>query len=54
VSLLPNCQQADEHISSFTLKLPTPELEGTLKINDMAPSTPYIYVLIKEKEIIIN
>ncbi|GAA0170960.1 transporter [Lithospermum erythrorhizon] len=32
VNLLPNQQQADEHISSFKLKLPTPELERALNI----------------------
>lgn len=34
VSLLPNRQQADEYISSFKLKLPTPELERALKIKE--------------------
>ncbi|BAT74660.1 hypothetical protein LR48_Vigan511s010600 [Vigna angularis] len=34
VSMLPNRQQADEYISSFKLKLPTPELERALKIKD--------------------
>lgn len=34
VNLLPNRQQADEHISSFRLKLPTPELERALNIKD--------------------
>ncbi|MED6143656.1 putative potassium transporter 12, variant 3 [Stylosanthes scabra] len=34
VSMLPNRQQADEHISSFKLKLPTPELERALKIKE--------------------
>ncbi|KAL6983666.1 putative potassium transporter 12 [Sarracenia purpurea var. burkii] len=34
VSLLPNHQQADEHISSFRLKLPTPELERALNIKE--------------------
>ncbi|KAM0941814.1 putative potassium transporter [Dioscorea sansibarensis] len=34
VSLLPNQQQADEDISSFRLKVPTPELERALNIKD--------------------
>ncbi|XP_010251311.1 PREDICTED: putative potassium transporter 12 isoform X2 [Nelumbo nucifera] len=34
VSLLPNRQQADERISSFKLKLPTPELERALNIKE--------------------
>ncbi|KAK9108020.1 hypothetical protein Syun_024031 [Stephania yunnanensis] len=35
VNLLPNRQQADEHISSFKLKLPTPELERALNIKEV-------------------
>ncbi|XP_024995045.1 putative potassium transporter 12 [Cynara cardunculus var. scolymus] len=34
INLLPNHQQADEYISSFRLKLPTPELERALKIKE--------------------
>ncbi|KAL5723664.1 Potassium transporter 23 [Ranunculus cassubicifolius] len=34
VNLLPNRQQADEYISSFKLKLPTPELERALSIKE--------------------
>ncbi|XP_054823575.1 putative potassium transporter 12 [Prosopis cineraria] len=34
VSLLPNRQQADEYISSFKLKLPTPELARALTIKE--------------------
>ncbi|XP_052173077.1 putative potassium transporter 12 isoform X2 [Diospyros lotus] len=34
VNLLPNRQPADEHISSFKLKLPTPELERALNIKE--------------------
>ncbi|XP_072977673.1 potassium transporter 23 [Typha angustifolia] len=34
ISLLPNQQRADEDISSFRLKLPTPELERALYIKD--------------------
>ncbi|KAF6169375.1 hypothetical protein GIB67_016545 [Kingdonia uniflora] len=35
VNLLPNSQPADEHISSYKLKLPTPELERALCIKEM-------------------
>ncbi|KAL7609229.1 hypothetical protein Lser_V15G11449 [Lactuca serriola] len=34
INLLPNRQVADERISSFRLKLPTPELERALKIKE--------------------
>ncbi|MED6216959.1 putative potassium transporter 12 [Stylosanthes scabra] len=34
VNMLPNRQTADEHISSFRLKLPTPEMKRALKIKD--------------------
>lgn len=34
VNMLPNRQPADEHISSFKLKLPTPELERALHIKE--------------------
>ena len=34
INLLPNRQQADERISSFRLKLPTPELERALNIKE--------------------
>jgi len=34
VSRLPNQQRADEDISSFRLKLPTPELERALRIKE--------------------
>lgn len=34
VSVLPNRQQADEYISSFKLRLPTPELERALSIKE--------------------
>ncbi|KAL3835554.1 hypothetical protein ACJIZ3_010290 [Penstemon smallii] len=34
VNLLPNRQTADEHISSFKLRLPTPELERALYIKE--------------------
>ncbi|XP_065874405.1 putative potassium transporter 12 [Euphorbia lathyris] len=42
VSMLPNRQQADEHISSFKLKLPTPELERALKIKDSLEKKSYL------------
>jgi len=35
VNLLPNRQPADEYISSFKLKLPTPELERALSIKEV-------------------
>ncbi|KAJ7953643.1 Potassium transporter family protein [Quillaja saponaria] len=35
VNMLPNRQPADEHISSFKLKLPTPELERALSIKEV-------------------
>ncbi|XP_016572896.1 potassium transporter 23 isoform X2 [Capsicum annuum] len=35
INLLPNRQPADEHISSFKLKLPTPELERSLNIKEV-------------------
>lgn len=35
VNLLPNRQPADEHISSFKLKLPTPELQRALNIKEV-------------------
>ncbi|GAU42144.1 hypothetical protein TSUD_238980 [Trifolium subterraneum] len=34
VSMLPNHQQADEHISSYRLKLPSPELKRALDIKE--------------------
>lgn len=34
VNMLPNHQPADEHISSFRLKLPTPELQRALRIKE--------------------
>lgn len=38
VNLLPNSQPADERISSFKLKLPTPELERALTIKEILES----------------
>lgn len=46
VSMLPNRQQADEYISSFKLKLPTPELERALKIKDTLEKTSFLKNLI--------
>lgn len=42
VNLLPNRQQADEQISSFKLKLPTPELERALKIKEALERTSFL------------
>lgn len=39
MNLLPNRQQADEQISSFRLKLPTPELQRALKIKETLEKT---------------
>ncbi|KZV14905.1 Potassium transporter family protein isoform 1 [Dorcoceras hygrometricum] len=46
VNLLPNRQLADEHISSFKLKLPTPELERALNIKDMLEHKVYLKKLL--------
>lgn len=35
VNMLPNRQQADQKISSYRLKLPTPELERALNIKEV-------------------
>ncbi|EPS71975.1 hypothetical protein M569_02772, partial [Genlisea aurea] len=40
VNLLPNRQQADEYISSYKLKLPTPELERALSIKELLEHNP--------------
>ncbi|KAK3129953.1 hypothetical protein QOZ80_6BG0487010 [Eleusine coracana subsp. coracana] len=40
VSLLPNQQRVDEDISSFRLKLPTPELERALYVKDCLEKKP--------------
>ncbi|KAI4304956.1 hypothetical protein MLD38_040410 [Melastoma candidum] len=42
VSMLPNRQPADEQISSFRLKLPTPELERALNIKEALESRTYL------------
>lgn len=42
ISLLPNHQQADEYISSFKLKLPTPELERALNIKEALEHNSYM------------
>lgn len=46
VNLLPNRQPADEHISSFKLKLPTPELERALNIKEALEHKSYLKTLI--------
>ena len=40
VSLLPNQQRVDEDISSFRLKLPTPELERAMFVKDCLEKKP--------------
>lgn len=46
VNLLPNRQLADEHISSFKLKLPTPELERALNIKETLEHKSYLKKLL--------
>ncbi|KAL8518987.1 hypothetical protein ACS0TY_010078 [Phlomoides rotata] len=46
VNLLPNRQQADEYISSFKLKLPTPELERALNIKEALEHKSYLKKLL--------
>ncbi|KAK4261296.1 hypothetical protein QN277_004315 [Acacia crassicarpa] len=46
VNLLPNRQLADEHISSFRLKLPTPELERALNIKETLERRSYLKTLL--------
>ncbi|KAI3858460.1 hypothetical protein MKW98_021825 [Papaver atlanticum] len=46
VNLLPNQQLADEHISSFKLKLPTPELERALNIKEKLEKKSYLKTLL--------
>ncbi|KAL5552923.1 hypothetical protein UlMin_040324 [Ulmus minor] len=46
VNLLPNRQPADEQISSFKLKLPTPELERALNIKDALEKKSYLKTLL--------
>ncbi|KAG8366173.1 hypothetical protein BUALT_Bualt17G0049100 [Buddleja alternifolia] len=46
VNLLPNRQPADEHISSFKLKLPTPELERALNIKEVLEHKSYLKKLL--------
>ncbi|KAG4941251.1 hypothetical protein JHK87_045122 [Glycine soja] len=48
VGLLPNLQQADEHISSFKVKLPTPEMERALKIKDTLERISFLRNLLLE------
>ncbi|KAG9448723.1 hypothetical protein H6P81_008688 [Aristolochia fimbriata] len=46
VNLLPNQQRADEQISSFRLKLPTPELERALNIKESLEKNPSLKTLL--------
>ncbi|KAL4185503.1 hypothetical protein AMTRI_Chr10g231000 [Amborella trichopoda] len=46
VNLLPNRQPADEHISSFKLRLPTPELERALNIKEKLENKPSLKTLL--------
>ncbi|KAL7240995.1 hypothetical protein ACSBR2_006593 [Camellia fascicularis] len=46
VNLLPNRQQADEDISSFKLRLPTPELERALGIKEALERRSYLKTLL--------
>lgn len=46
VNMLPNRQQADEHISSFRLKLPTPEMERALTIKDFLETRSSLKILL--------
>ncbi|KAH6815618.1 Potassium transporter family protein [Perilla frutescens var. frutescens] len=46
VNLLPNRQPADEYISSFKLKLPTPELERALNIKEALEHNSYLKKLL--------
>ncbi|XP_010543990.1 PREDICTED: putative potassium transporter 12 [Tarenaya hassleriana] len=46
VNMLPNQQPADEQISSFKLKLPTPELERALHIKEALEAKGYLKTLL--------
>ncbi|KAK9276605.1 hypothetical protein L1049_006140 [Liquidambar formosana] len=46
VNLLPNRQHADEQISSFRLKLPTPELERALNIKETLERRSFLKTLL--------
>ncbi|KAM7250591.1 hypothetical protein ACFE04_022474 [Oxalis oulophora] len=46
VNMLPNRQPADEQISSYRLKLPTPELERALNIKETLESRSYLKTLL--------
>lgn len=46
VNMLPNRQPADEHISSFKLKLPTPELERALNIKEALERKSFLKILL--------
>ncbi|KAM1300306.1 hypothetical protein EV2_011952 [Malus domestica] len=46
VNLLPNRQPADEYISSYRLKLPTPELKRALRIKDSLERRPFLKTIL--------
>ncbi|GAV71193.1 LOW QUALITY PROTEIN: K_trans domain-containing protein [Cephalotus follicularis] len=46
VNMLPNRQQADEHISSFRLRLPTPELERAIQIKETLERRSFLKTLL--------
>ncbi|CAO2828810.1 unnamed protein product [Amaranthus hypochondriacus] len=46
VSILPNRQQADQQISSYRLKLPTPELERALNIKEVLERKAFMKTLL--------
>ncbi|XP_057541752.1 putative potassium transporter 12 isoform X2 [Amaranthus tricolor] len=46
VSVLPNRQQADQQISSYRLKLPTPELERALNIKEVLERKSFMKTLL--------
>jgi hypothetical protein len=46
VNMLPNRQAADEQISSFRLKLPTPELERALRIKEALERRSFLKTLL--------
>ena len=46
MSVLPNRQQADQQISSYRLKLPTPELERALNIKEVLERKSFMKTLL--------
>lgn len=46
MSILPNRQQADQQISSYRLKLPTPELERALNIKEVLERKAFMKTLL--------